>query len=116
MILRVQTNDPKLAKKLLADDVSASSGSIVLSNDCKVTPQQPYEPSSGMIDVPQVLEFGVLVGTSIGCGVLAAWIYDLLKNRGAKVEINGKDLSSEPAKVELITAIVTEEMTVAEDS
>lgn len=111
MLLRVQTTDPKLVKQLLADDVNDSTGSIELADDCKVTPRHPYEPSSGMIGVPQVLEFVVLVGTNVGCSVFSAWIYDLIKHRGAKVEINGKDLSSEPAEVANITKMVSKEMT-----
>ena len=115
MILRVQTTDPKLVKQLFVDDVNGSSGCIDLADDCRIVPQQPYEPTSGMIDVAQVLEFSATVGSNVACGILAAWIYDLIRHRGAKVEINGKDIDSEQANVEQITATVAEETKDAED-
>jgi hypothetical protein len=103
------TTDKLLIKQLLLDDLSTATGAIELSQDCKITPLQAYQPSAGMVGVPEILEFGAVVVTNVGCNLLASWIYELIRHRGAKVELNGKEVSARDLDVQQMASLVEKE-------
>jgi prephenate dehydrogenase len=62
-----------------------------------------------MIGLPQIMDFVVTVTTNVGCGLLASWIYDLIRRRGAKAEMNGRELTTNVTRAELIAMIIEQE-------
>lgn len=109
MLLRVATTDKALVKRLLLDDVNPGSGKIELSPDCTLTPAHAYQPSQGMRGMPEVMEFVVVAGTNIGFNLIASWLYDLIKNRRAQAELNGKDITAEATSAEAVENLIKSE-------
>ena len=102
MNLRILTSDRQLIKELLMEDIDKFSGRIELSTDCSIKPLQTYEPSYGMIGTPEVLEFIVIVTTNIGSGLLANWIFEMIKKRNIQAEIDGKQFPFSQEEIEQI--------------
>ena len=44
----------------------------------------------GVVDLLHVVQFTIDFGVGVAGNLLASWLYDLLKNRGTKLRINGQ--------------------------
>ena len=94
--LRIVTSDKELIRELLKDKVCPQSNKLELISDCEIIPLQKYEPSYGMIDTPEILEFSVNILSSIAIGLIANWLYDLMKRKKVQaVEVNGKEIEKD---------------------
>lgn len=97
-------------ERLLSKDLD-NERRLVLSEECIIQPVQDYQPSRGMVGAPEILEFTGIVITNIGCGLLASWLYDLIKNRRIQAEINGRELpeNKDELESEIISIINAED-------
>ena len=109
MNLRLMTDDSSLIYDLLEKMVGDKLEVIQLSDSCKIKLLQKYIPTKGMIPVKEILEFSVDIIKSIGVGLLTAWLYDLVKNRRVKAEIDGKKLPNTEKEIEKIIIMSFEE-------
>lgn len=107
MILRLLVNDDRLIRNIYSE-VDPHTGQIELEADTQIKPLQAYEPSFGMTGVPEILEFLLGATTTVACEVLAAWIYDKIKDRKAKAEINGKELPASQKEIQTVILVILE--------
>ena len=78
--LQIETEDPRLAWDMVGRDGSLQAGTII------DLPGGVRLEFSGMVmrravDVPAVLEFIAEVATQLDVGLLAAWLYDKMRQR-----------------------------------
>jgi hypothetical protein len=114
MNFRVVTSDKELIRELLKDRVSPQSNKLEIITDCEIIPLQKYQPSYGMVDTPEILEFSVNFISGIAIGLFSNWLYDLIKHRKVQaIEVNGKEI--EKVSKEDIQQIITYEININHD-
>lgn len=107
MVLRMMISDDKLIKSIYSE-VDEKTGKIDLGGKGSIQPLQEYQPSFGMTGVPEILEFLLGATTTVACQVLADWIYDKIKDRKTKAEINGKELPPSKEEIQTIILVILE--------
>jgi hypothetical protein len=106
MTVRIQTADSGLIKRLLLTDLDAEKR-IPIGEGCYLVPETPYEESHRMAAIPRILEFAVTAARDVGFGVLASWLYELMRNQRVEVEVGGIRLRGSKKEVQEIVEKIT---------
>lgn len=84
MLLEVQTADPSVVADLL-NEKSGLPGASRRPDSVTIKCEAKGHRDGGLT----VLAIALLVGKDVAVGVLAAWLYDVLKGRVSKLQIGG---------------------------
>jgi hypothetical protein len=90
MLLKVQTDDPETVAALLNEAGSKRPTSLA------VKIEQESQRDGGL----SILAIALTFGKDVVAGLVAAWLYDVLKGRVSKLLIDGRQVPIEPKSLE----------------
>jgi hypothetical protein len=96
--LRIDTDDRRLAFDLMNNPPSVGSGSsTAIPGDATLTLESLFVRKA--LGLPETLEFVLNLGTGVGSGLVANWLYGRLKNRNVVLRIEEEEVQIEEGEI-----------------